>query len=282
MSKSSVARIINIYKKWTYITNPFKGISERRKLFSRNDMHSILQNLVRDKVNWYLNELVCEMENLPEKRASIVMLWKSLYYLGITRKKLQKKAYKRSDIMLAFYLGIIGKHYTSNQLIFIDESVKDERTLTRLYGYSSRNIYGFVAVDIFEGACDKNKFINFVLNKVVPIMNSYPSNNSVIIIDNARIHHDADLILLLEGLECHVIFLLPYSPDYMSPNGIIEEKGGVFGDLTECEAVKNWTEENLKEFEEVGNRFITEALHWHDGTANSIKVVYTGKLRTTM
>ncbi|CAB4375167.1 unnamed protein product [Rhizophagus irregularis] len=67
-----------------------------------------------------------------------------------------------------------------------------------------------------------------------------------------------------------------------SPNGIIEEKGGVFGDLTECEAVKNWTEENLKEFEEVGNRFITEALHWHDGTANSIKVVYTGKLRTTM
>ncbi|RGB24512.1 hypothetical protein C1646_632886, partial [Rhizophagus diaphanus] len=25
----------------------------------------------------------------------------------------------------------------------------------------------FIAVDIFEGACNKNKFINFVLNKVV-------------------------------------------------------------------------------------------------------------------
>ncbi|PKB98454.1 hypothetical protein RhiirA5_262809, partial [Rhizophagus irregularis] len=105
---------------------------------------------------------------------------------------------------------------------------KDERTLTRLYGYSPRNIRackkvvyvrgkrytilpaltldGFVAVDVFEGACDKNKFINFVLNKVVPIMNSYPGNNSVIIMDNARIHHDADLISLLEGLGCHVIF----------------------------------------------------------------------------
>lgn len=56
-------------------------------------------------------------------------------------------------------------------------------------------------------------------------------------------------------------------------NDIIEEEGGVFGDLTECEAVENWTEENLKEFEEVGNRFITEALHWHDGAANSIRAV---------
>ncbi|PKK63535.1 hypothetical protein RhiirC2_788765 [Rhizophagus irregularis] len=66
-------------------------------------------------------------------------------------------------------------------------------------------------------------------------------------------------------------------------NSIIEEKGEVFGDLTECEAVENWTEENLKEFEEVGNRFITKALYWHDGAANSIRAVYdTGKSRTTI
>ena len=45
-------------------------------------------------------------------------------------------------------------------------------------------------------------------------MNPYPGNNSVIIMDNARIHHDTDLILLLEGLGCRVIFLPPYSPDY--------------------------------------------------------------------
>ena len=90
MSKSSVARIINIYEKWACVTNPFRGISGRRKLFSRNDMY-ILQNLVRDKVNWYLDELVCEMENLTGKRASIATLWRSLCYLGITQKKVLKK-----------------------------------------------------------------------------------------------------------------------------------------------------------------------------------------------
>ena len=45
-------------------------------------------------------------------------------------------------------------------------------------------------------------------------MNPYPEDNSVIIMDNARIHHDSDLILLLEELGCHVVFLPPYSPDY--------------------------------------------------------------------
>jgi len=45
-------------------------------------------------------------------------------------------------------------------------------------------------------------------------MNPYPENNSVIIMDNARIHHDSELIALLKELGCHVVFLPPYSPDY--------------------------------------------------------------------
>ena len=42
--------------------------------------------------------------------------------------------------MRSHYLGVIGEHYTPNQLIFIDESAKDERSLSRLYEYSSRGI----------------------------------------------------------------------------------------------------------------------------------------------
>ncbi|GES89074.1 hypothetical protein GLOIN_2v1434041 [Rhizophagus clarus] len=70
---------------------------------------------------------------------------------------------------------------------------------------------GFVAVDIFEGACNKKRFIDFILDQVVPIMNPYPSSNNVIVMDNARIYHDVNLISILEGLGCRVIFLPPYS-----------------------------------------------------------------------
>ncbi|GBC04219.1 hypothetical protein RclHR1_05580004 [Rhizophagus clarus] len=67
-------------------------------------------------------------------------------------------------------------------------------------------------------------------------------------------------------------------------NDIIEEwiEGKVVGDLTEGKAIKDWIKENLKEFKEVGNRLITEVLHWHDDVANSIRAVYTGNSRTML
>ena len=37
-------------------------------------------------------------------------------------------------------------------------------------------------------------------------MNPYPGDNSVIIMDNAKIHHDSELVALIEGLGCHVVF----------------------------------------------------------------------------
>ena len=38
-------------------------------------------------------------------------------------------------------------------------------------------------------------------------MNAYPDDNSVIVMDNARIHHDNELIELLEGLGYRIVFL---------------------------------------------------------------------------
>ena len=102
---------------------------------------------------------------------------------------MQKAVSERNDIMRAYYLAIIGEHYTQNQLIFLDESAKDERSLSRLYGYSPRNtsaqkkvvfirekrytilpvltIEGFIAIDVFEGLCNRKRFVDFVFNQVV-------------------------------------------------------------------------------------------------------------------
>jgi hypothetical protein len=48
---------------------------------------AVLRNLITEKVDWYLDELVYEMECQTGKRASVATLWRSLQYLGITRKK---------------------------------------------------------------------------------------------------------------------------------------------------------------------------------------------------
>lgn len=44
-------------------------------------------------------------------------------------------------------------------------------------------------------------------------MNPYPGKNSVLIMDNARIHHDEDLVKSVEEFGCRILYLPPYSPD---------------------------------------------------------------------
>jgi len=86
----------------------------------------------------------------------------------------------------------IGRLYTPEQLVFIDESSKDERTLVRRYGWAPYNrrakrkavfirgkrytilpalsIHGIFAVDILEGSCTADDFYNFIVTKVVRIV----------------------------------------------------------------------------------------------------------------
>ena len=45
-------------------------------------------------------------------------------------------------------------------------------------------------------------------------MNPFPNKNSVLVIDNAKIHHDKEMINLIERISCKVLFLPPYSSDY--------------------------------------------------------------------
>uniref|UniRef100_U9USM6 Homeodomain-like protein n=1 Tax=Rhizophagus irregularis (strain DAOM 181602 / DAOM 197198 / MUCL 43194) TaxID=747089 RepID=U9USM6_RHIID len=107
LSKGVINKIIRRYNRWACVKNPFKGIPGRRKLFSRADI-TLLRSLVGKKIDWYLDELVYEMECLTGKRASIATLWRSLQYLGITRKKLQKAALERNEIVRAYYLATIS------------------------------------------------------------------------------------------------------------------------------------------------------------------------------
>jgi hypothetical protein len=83
----------------------------------------------------------------------------------------------------------IGSEFRPEQLVFIDETSKDERSLSRAYGYSVKNVKikknivfvrgkrytilpaltldGFIAADIMEGSCNKERFQTFILTQVV-------------------------------------------------------------------------------------------------------------------
>ncbi|CAG8676982.1 10566_t:CDS:2, partial [Ambispora leptoticha] len=183
----------------------------------------ILRNIIREKVDWYLDKIVLQMEIQCGKHVSVSTLWCSLAYCGITRKKLHKAAKERNELLRSAFM------------LRIDESSKDERTISRGYGYSETNtravkktvfvrgvrytllpaltLDGIIAVDIMEGSCSKIRFKEFVISQVLPQMNSYPHARSVLVLDNARIHHDDRLLEYLDAFGIRVEFLPPYSPD---------------------------------------------------------------------
>src|SRR5579859_2561687 len=69
-------------------------------------------------------------------------------------------------------------------------------------------------------------------------MNPYPAKHSVLVMDNARIHHDNNLVTAIEDNGGRVLYLPPYSPDF-NP---IE---------TAFSALKSW----LKRYRDLVNNF---------------------------
>lgn len=101
---------------------------------------------------------------------------------------MQKAAKERNELLRSDFILQISD-LNPEQLIFIDETAKDERSLSRAYGYSTVNtrakksvvfvrgkrytilpaltLDGFIAAEIIEGSCNKELFQAFIINQVV-------------------------------------------------------------------------------------------------------------------
>ena len=72
---------------------------------------------------------------------------------------------------------------------------------------------GLIAVDYTEGTYDQVVFQDFFRTLVLPLLRPYPQKNSVVVIDNARIHSRHWLIAACASVGAVVLFLSRYSPD---------------------------------------------------------------------
>jgi hypothetical protein len=148
----------------------------------------------------------------------------------------------------------VNTHFTASQMIFIDETSKDDRTIYRHYGRSAAGgcatidanfmrgeryslvaallLDGYEAVRVVPGSVDGEEFLDYIVNDVMhcmfyffgfllsclPLqlskMNPYPQDKSILILDNCAIHKMRALREIIEGFGCVLLFLPPYSPDF--------------------------------------------------------------------
>jgi transposase len=72
---------------------------------------------------------------------------------------------------------------------------------------------GVLYFEVYTGTTDASKFVSFIEN-LIPHCNAFPLPRSVLVTDNASIHHDDEVETLLSEAGIKLVYLPPYSPDF--------------------------------------------------------------------
>ena len=119
--------------------------------------------------------------------------------------------------------------------MYIDETAANERTLDRKYGWSPINqparqiesfkrtkkwsilpLYtynGFIDWMIIHASFNADLFVQFLEEHVIPHTNPYPEPRSVLIMDNAKIHHDVVLTIALNTVDNSALRIYAMLPE---------------------------------------------------------------------
>ena len=100
--------------------------------------------------------------------------------------------------------------WQADQLVFVDESAANERTMDRKFGWApvgassveirpakrmqrwsllpAYTIDGYITWDVRQASFTTATFNEFIIKSVLPLCNPYPAVRSIIVMDNAQIH----------------------------------------------------------------------------------------------
>ena len=135
---------------------------------------------------------------------------RALSRMKISRNMLKRIAAERNQTCRDHYQLQLSQ-YTADMLVYLDESAANEHTKDRKMGWSSFGITpivvrpvkrsqrhsilpaypidGIIAFHIHQGSISGARFEWWLENEVLPQCNPFPGKNSVLILDNASIHH---------------------------------------------------------------------------------------------
>ena len=198
----------------------------------------IILETVIERPEVYLHEIQQILVTETGTSVCISTISRFLQTSNITRQKMVMVAKQQSELLRAEYL-LEMKIFLGHPelLIFVDEIGADRRNCLRRFGYSIRgtpatfrkmlvrgqrvsaiaaiSITGVLDCYTVTGSVDAEKFADFVEEALLPHLQPFNGVNphSVVIMDNASIHHAHGIVDLIESTGALVIFLPPCSPD---------------------------------------------------------------------
>ena len=207
-----------------------------KKLSSQEELAII--EAVLDNPSTYLHELQNMIYQSAGTDLNVSTICRYLKQNGFSRRKLTFRAQQRSEELRQDFTSEIAL-YEPHMLVFIDETGSDKRSSLRKYGYSPKGtpaiaekklvrgkrhsaiaamcMDGVIDVHITTDTVDEGAFCTFIERCILPQLLPFNGCNprSVVIMDNASIHHTGQAVSLIEETGAIPLFLPPYSPDFM-------------------------------------------------------------------
>jgi len=183
----TVRNVLYFEREYGVVNNPLAQAHSRPRSLDTGDINYI-SSLIRANPVLYLDEIQDRLLQYRNLEVSLATLSRALHHLALTHKKISSEASERDELLRATWQAAYAD-IPAEYCVWLDESSVDNRTNQRRSGWAEvgracvrRDLFirgqrfsvlpaftcdGYIALDIFEGSVNKDKFISFLTEQVV-------------------------------------------------------------------------------------------------------------------
>ena len=195
----------------------------------------LLIDLILSNPGIFLRELQAELQKAG-CHVDVSTICRAVNKIGLSRQKITHIALQRSELLRAQFIAEMSA-FDPAMILWTDETGCDRRNALRQYGYGIRGLapqdhqlqlrgvrysaIGILSMDgvqdvyITENTVNGDTFLDFLYTQLLPLLMPFDgiNHNSIVVLDNASIHHTDAAVNAICGVAALVRFLPPYSPD---------------------------------------------------------------------
>jgi len=187
ISRRTFYRVLELWITTGDVVRRTHGVRGRHRILHFDDI-DYLRRIIRHRPDWFLDELLDLLDTNRFISAHYTTIHRELERAGVSTKKLKKIALERNENLRADFVRHMAR-YSPEQLGFLDEVSKDERTLARSRGRSRKGtravkkgvfvrgrrfsaeglltIDGMISNTVVEGSMTRARFLHYLEFTVV-------------------------------------------------------------------------------------------------------------------
>lgn len=192
LSERTWYRIQKLWRETGDVISSKRSLRGRLRLLDHDDVEYLLR-LVRQNPDYFLDELLHLLKTNRFVSVHYITVHRELQRAGVSLKKLKRIAKERNEPRRAAFISRMAQ-YGPEEVGFLDETSKDEKTLGRRYGRSKKGqraekkqvfvrgrrtstealltLDGIVACTVVEGSMTKAMFLDYLEFNVVSLAHS--------------------------------------------------------------------------------------------------------------